>query len=248
MGSAYGGNGSSYWRTYIEWSSANYDAYRASVTVALYMYVDKSDSDGVDMSYNSTSYVQADGQTAGISSSWNHATTAGQYIYLGGYTFYVDRGHGRTIYVYGVLGRSAGRTRQRGSSTASGTQYLSPKSNWAVTYNANGGSGTIANQTKWYNENLTLDSGSNFTWAHHTLTGWNTAADGTGTHYDLGQTYTGNAGLTLYAEWKLNAVLTSGKVNGAWKSGTLRAKVNGTWVIPYKGYGKVNGSWKEIKE
>lgn len=250
MGSAYGGNANSYWKTYIEWSVNNgYSATQAQIGVSLYMYFFKAEPDGADMSYNSTSYVQVGSATAGISSSWNHAPSAGQYVYLGGYTFTINKSHTTSAYgVYGVLGRSSGRSRLQGSSTASGTEYVSPKTNYAIQYNANGGTGTIANSTKWYNETLTLSDGTGFTWAHHTLTGWNTAADGTGTHYDLGSSYTANAGTTLYAEWKLNAVNTGGKVNGAWKNGILYAKVNGTWVIPYMGYGKVNGSWKEIKE
>ena len=248
MGSASGGNANSYWRTYIEWSSGNYDAYRAWVTVTLYMYFMKAESDGVDMSYNSTSYVQADGQTAGISKSWNHATSAGQYVNLGSYTFYVDRGHGRWINVYGVLGRTAGRSNLRGSSTAGGSEYLYPKSNWAVTYNANGGTGTIASQTKWYGENLTLDGGSGFTWENHTLLKWNTAADGSGTDYALGGTYAANAGTTLYAIWHLDAVEVKTKVSGDWLDGIFYIKSNGEWQIPYEGYVKVNGSWERIKK
>lgn len=120
------------------------------------------------------------------------------------------------------------------------------KTNYAVSYNANGGSGTIANQTKWYGENLTLES-SGFTRANYTLKGWNTSADGTGTDYALGATYTGNAALTLYAVWELNAVVTSTKVSGAWKSGFLYAKINGVWKIPFAGYVKVSGVWKQIE-
>lgn len=250
MGSAWGGNANSYWKTYIEWSVNNgYSATQASVTVTLYMYFMKAESDGADMSYNSTSYVYADGQSSGISSSWNHAPSAGQYVNLGSRTFYVNKTHSaHTITIQGVLGRTAGRSNLRGSSTATGYDTVSAKTSYSVSYNANGGSGTIANSTKWYDENLTLSDGTGFTWSHHTQTGWNTAANGSGTHYDLGDTYTANAGVLLYAEWQLNAVTTKGKVSGAWKSGILYAKVNGSWVIPYKGYGKVNGTWKEFKE
>ena len=79
---------------------------------------------------------------------------------------------------------------------------------YTVTYNGNGndnnaGGGTApANQTKIYGTDLTLatntgslvKTGSNFA-------GWNTQADGSGTNYTVGATYTGNAALTLYAKW-----------------------------------------------
>lgn len=250
MGSASGGNANSYWYTYIEWSSYNYDAYRAAVTVTLYMWFRKSISGGINMSHNTTSYVQADGQVAGLSVSWNHAVpyNGNYYCRIGSYTFLVDRGHGRWINVYGVLGRTAGSDSYKGSSTAGGSEYLQPKSNWAVTYNANGGTGSIGSQTKWYNESIVLSDGAALSRLHYTLVGWNTQADGSGTHYDLGATYTGNAGLTLYAEWKLNCVQTCTKVGGEIKKGILYTKVNGDIKIPYAGYVKVNGHWKQIKE
>lgn len=75
---------------------------------------------------------------------------------------------------------------------------------YTVTYNANGAtSGTApANQTKKQNEVLTLAANSgNLAKSVYRFTGWNTASDGTGTHYDAGATYTENAELTLYAEW-----------------------------------------------
>ena len=74
---------------------------------------------------------------------------------------------------------------------------------WTVSYNANGGSGSIANQTKTYGVNLTLSNGAGFTRSLYNLTKWNTAANGSGTDYAKSATYTGNAALTLYAQWEL---------------------------------------------
>ena len=74
---------------------------------------------------------------------------------------------------------------------------------YSVTYNANTGSGTVASQTKWYGENLVLQS-SGFTKTNYTLIGWNTIADGSGQAYTLGATYSTNAPLSLYAQWKYN--------------------------------------------
>lgn len=75
---------------------------------------------------------------------------------------------------------------------------------WAVSYNNNGGSGSIANQTKTYNQALTLSNGSGFSKTGYTLKSWNTNSAGTGTTYNLGASYTGNAALALYAKWQIN--------------------------------------------
>ncbi len=69
-----------------------------------------------------------------------------------------------------------------------------------ITYNANGGTGTIAQQSvKWAGQKRLADSG--FTKSGYVLTGWNTQPDGTGLRYKLGQELTVFGDLTLYSEW-----------------------------------------------
>lgn len=145
-----------------------------------------------------------------------------------------------------IYGGKEGGSAWNGNATGVWSLTIPALDSYAVTYNANGGVGTIADDTKWHSEALTLSDGTGFTREHHTFKGWNTAADGTGTHYDAGDTYTDNAALALYAEWELNAVVVDTKVSGEWKSGIIYTKVNGSWVIPFIGYTKVNGSWEEI--
>jgi uncharacterized repeat protein (TIGR02543 family) len=74
---------------------------------------------------------------------------------------------------------------------------------WTVSYNANGGSGSVSSQTKYYGQALTLAS-SGFTKTYYTLDGWATSATG-GIAYALGASYTGNGALALYAHWAVNA-------------------------------------------
>ena len=71
---------------------------------------------------------------------------------------------------------------------------------FAVTYNANEGTGAPSTQYKRTSFNLTLSS-TQPTRTGYTFAGWNTAADGTGTDYAAGATYSANADLTLYAQW-----------------------------------------------
>lgn len=99
---------------------------------------------------------------------------------------------------------------------------------YTISYDANGGSGTTDSQTKYAGYSIALRSNGfsapASTTATRTITlkvdgttsgtkkvrnttpkvfnKWNTAADGTGTSYAAGATYSGNAALKLYAQWK----------------------------------------------
>ena len=83
---------------------------------------------------------------------------------------------------------------------------------YAVTYNANGGSGAPSAQTKWKDQNLTLSS-IKPTRAGYTFQKWNTKADGSGTNYAAGATYSANAVVTLFAVWKVNTYAVTFNAN-----------------------------------
>ena len=77
---------------------------------------------------------------------------------------------------------------------------------YTVTFDGNGGSGTMANQSFDYDEKKALTANS-FTRTGHAFTGWNTKADGSGTPYTDKQkvknlTDTDGGTVTLYAQWK----------------------------------------------
>ncbi|MDE2387111.1 MAG: InlB B-repeat-containing protein [Actinomycetales bacterium] len=68
-----------------------------------------------------------------------------------------------------------------------------------VTYNANSGVGSIAASVA--NGARNLSDGSGFTLSGYALTGWNTAANGSGTAVAAGASYTPSGNVTLYAQW-----------------------------------------------
>jgi uncharacterized repeat protein (TIGR02543 family) len=72
-----------------------------------------------------------------------------------------------------------------------------------VSYYANGGSGAPSTQTKYYGTSLKLSS-TKPTRSGYTFKSWNTKADGSGTSYSPGATYSANAALSLYAQWSIN--------------------------------------------
>ena len=109
-----------------------------------------------------------------------------------------------------------------------------PALSYTVSYNANGGTGAPGSQTKTYGQTLTLSntkptrastsagsykvtlnanggsvSPASMDAAHttsYTFKNWNTKADGSGTSYNAGASYTANAAATLYAQWNSSTI------------------------------------------
>jgi uncharacterized repeat protein (TIGR02543 family) len=102
--------------------------------------------------------------------------------------------------------------------------YRMPTETYAITYNGNGStSGTAPDaQTKKQGIDLTLATNSgNLAKTGFTFTGWNTAADGTGTTYAVSSSYNTDAAVMLYAKWTaLPSYTVSYNANGA-TSGTV---------------------------
>ena len=92
------------------------------------------------------------------------------------------------------------------SISANSTYYPITKLNtYTVSYNANGGSGAPASQTKTTNNNLTLSSVKP-TRVGYTFQGWGTSSSATTATYQPGGKYSDNKSITLYAVWKINKV------------------------------------------
>ena len=77
-----------------------------------------------------------------------------------------------------------------------------------VTYDANI-SGVTAKTYAEIKGNEHLAKASSFSRAGYTFTGWNTAKNGTGTAYAVGDKIPSNESITVYAQWKLNAPTVS---------------------------------------
>ena len=92
------------------------------------------------------------------------------------------------------------------SISTNSTYYPITKLNtYMVSYNANGGSGAPASQTKTTNNNLTLSSVKP-TRVGYTFQGWGASSSATTATYQPGGTYSDNKSITLYAVWKINKV------------------------------------------
>lgn len=84
---------------------------------------------------------------------------------------------------------------------------------FTVTFDANGGTGTMEAQTFTEGEAQALTRNA-FTYDGYTFSGWNTVQSGSGASYTDGQTITATADLTLYAQWARNTAIVTFNANG----------------------------------
>lgn len=111
-------------------------------------------------------------------------------------------------------------------------------STYTVTYNANGGTGTMSPSTVTYNSSFMTRKNA-FTRVGYTFNGWNEKADGTGTSWSLGSagvyesgkswiwTYTSD--ITLYAQWKIETYTISYDKNGYTTTGSFPSSQTKTY-------------------
>ena len=110
---------------------------------------------------------------------------------------------------------------------------VSAPTTYTVTYDANGGTGSMSNQTAAAGTALTANS---FTRSGFTFSGWNTAADGSGTaHANSATTFPFTSSATLYAQWTANSSGGNGgnsPAGGSGESSTQRLVNTGFFVLP----------------
>ena len=128
------------------------------------------------------------------------------------------------------------------TSNASATLYAIWQANtYTVSYNANGGSGAPAAQTKTHGTALTLST-TKPTRTNYTFLGWATSASATTISYSPGGSYTANAGITLYAVWQL--AYKKPRINGL---SITRCDSSGT-ASEDGAYANVQFTWATDKE
>ena len=90
-----------------------------------------------------------------------------------------------------------------------------------VTFDANGGSGTMPSEVLGYATSTALTS-ETFTNPGHAFTGWSTTATGAATSYTNGQSVRFTSDVTLYAQWGAQTITITFDANGG--SGTMTAE------------------------
>jgi len=124
-----------------------------------------------------------------------------------------------------------------GSATFYAQWLVSAPTTATITFNANGGTGTMAPETETLSVSAALTINS-FTRTGYTFRVWNTAANGSGTSFTNGQLVQFTASATFYAQW--TAVPTPQFENSSvnWSgyvvpsSSALVTDVQGDWTVP----------------
>ncbi len=99
--------------------------------------------------------------------------------------------------------------------------------NYTISYDPNGGIGAPENQTKTPSVDLILST-QKPTWTGHVFKNWNTAANGSGTSYPSGGTYSANASAILYAQWDNESYIITYNANGGINAPSSSTKVYGS--------------------
>ena len=88
------------------------------------------------------------------------------------------------------------------------TELVSVIVKCVITFDSNGGTGTIDSVLVIKNESYTIDvDATNFSKQYNSITGWNTTAEGDGTPYSFTDTIeTVSSNITLYAVWQVNTL------------------------------------------
>ena len=92
---------------------------------------------------------------------------------------------------------------------------------YTITFNANGGSGSMSSKTVSAGYSISLPANT-FTRSGYEFVGWNIKADGSGDTYTNGQSITPSGNFTLYAQWKEKEYSITFNGNGG--SGSMSSK------------------------
>lgn len=135
--------------------------------------------------------------------------------------------YGKTFIGWNTASDGSGLTYNDGAVypfTADATLYAqwTDRPTYSVTFDSNGGSGSMANQVNFDSAALSANS---FVRAGYAFAGWSTQPDGSGTDFSNGATYDFTADVTLYAQWSLlPRFAVTFEANGG--SGTMANQTN----------------------
>ena len=134
-----------------------------------------------------------------------------------------------------------------------GTWVWQEKPAYTVTFDANGGSGAMAQQSYETNTDYQLPANSFYCFAKK-FVGWNTAADGKGTSYADGATVSNLANVgenvTLYAQWEddLSGTLTNGQMEVTMHGNESLTIPNLPAGTQYQVYEQTLSGWVLVKQ
>ena len=103
-----------------------------------------------------------------------------------------------------------------------------------LTFNSNGGSGSIASLSGLEGASSTLPAGNGFTLSGFAFSGWNSQANGSGTQYAEGASFVLDGSQTLYAQWTAgpSAIVTFNANGGSGSIDPIVGSPGSTITLP----------------
>ena len=199
MATVYGSKVNNVWRAYMTYSvETTPTQVIVSITSGLNI-----PNDGYKTGRSFTCTISGTGQTT-VSGSISSASRFGVLTKaIKSVTYTWNRASiDQTVAIKTVL-KGGGESTTSSCSASISIPALAPAT---ITFNANGGSGTVPSAISTYVGVANTIPSNSLTRTGYIFNGWNTASDGSGTAYATGSTITPSGNVTLYAQWKTTYV------------------------------------------
>ena len=199
MATVYGSKVNNVWRAYMTYTvTTTPTQVKVSITSGLNI-----PNDGYKSGRSFTCTISGTGQTtvSGSISSANRVGVLTKAIKSATYTF--NRASTAQTKTIKTVLKGGGESTTSSCSASISIPALAPAT---ITFNANGGSGTVPSAISTYVGVANTIPPNSLTRTGYTFNGWNTASDGSGTAYATGSTITPTGDVTLYAQWKTTYV------------------------------------------
>lgn len=194
-----------HWRAYMDYVTSE-DEVRMTVQVLAAGM--QSVSYGLELTQGVDVWVALDGQAEAAHGSGGFHSEKGQTVEksFASHTWTVAKGtSAQALSLRASCTNGSGF--MPGTSECQAVLAVAPRPSYAVTYDANGGSGAPSAQTKWHGTPLALSSLRPVR-AGHAFLGWATSAGGAAA-YQPGASYAADAALALYAAWRADYLAPS---------------------------------------
>lgn len=199
MATVYGSKVHNVWRAYMTYTvTTTPTQVKVSITSGLNI-----PNDGYKSGRSFTCTISGTGQTT-VSGSISSASRVGVLTKaIKSVTYTWNRASTAQTKTIKTVLKGGGESTTSSCSASISIPALAPAT---ITFNANGGSGTVPSAISTYVGVANTIPSNSLTRIGYTFNGWNTASDGSGTAYATGSTITPTGDVTLYAQWKTTYV------------------------------------------
>ena len=199
MATVYGSKVNNVWRAYMTYTVATTPTQvKVSITSGLNI-----PNDGYNSHRSFTATVSGTGQTTVSGSIANKKYVGVLTKAIKSVTYTWNRASTKQTKTIKTVLKGYGESTTSSCSASINIPALAPAT---ITFNANGGSGTVPTAISTYVGVANTIPPNSLTRTGYTFNGWNTASDGSGTAYATGSTITPTGDVTLYAQWQTTYV------------------------------------------